>query len=349
MPTIEPFKKLINQGMIQGVIEFMFLQKEKENGYHRFVCSTIAAKHPGTDFARIPVPIEFVSDYGLDQSYLNRKGVDQFIQWSSDYKEAIFDSPEGRYHRGAFTAENGATDFKLISHSEVGKMSKSKYNVINPDDVIEKYGTDCFRMYEMFLGPLENSKPWDTKGIDGVYKFIKKLWRLFFDEQGNLQISDETPNRDENKILHLAIKKVQEDIERYSFNTCISHFMVAVNDLRGSDTQKKKILEPLVILLSPFAPHLAEELWHRLGHSSSVHLADFPKLDGAYLVDSEITYPISINGKRRGEESFSADASPKEIEEKALALEVVKKWTEGKTIKKVIVVPKRMVNIVISD
>ncbi len=348
VPTIEPFKKLINQGMIQGVIESVFLQKEKENGFHRFVCSSIAAKEPEIEFARIPVPIEFVQDYGSDSSYLSKNSVDQFIQWSPDYREAIFENPHGRYHMGKFSSGIQAADFKLITHSEVGKMSKSKYNVINPDEVIEKYGTDCFRMYEMFLGPLEYSKPWDTKGIDGVYKFIKKLWRLFYLENGTLQISDEEPTHEEMKILHQVIKKVQEDIERYSFNTCISHFMVAVNDLRVYKVQKKKILEPFVILLSPFAPHLTEELWQQVGNETSVHLATFPQLDASYLFDSEIIYPISINGKRRGEQTFASDAIPSEIEEVALSLDIVKKWTEGKTINKVIIVPKRMINIVVS-
>lgn len=348
VPTIEPFRKLINQGMIQGVIESVFLQKEKENGFHRFVCSSIAAKEPNIEFARIPVPIEFVQDYGSDSSYLNKYSIDQFIQWSPDYQQAIFESPHGRYHLGEFSSGIHAVDFKIITHSEVGKMSKSKYNVINPDEVIEKYGTDCFRMYEMFLGPLEYSKPWDTKGIDGVYKFIKKLWRLFYLENGTFQISDEEPTAEEMKILHQVIKKVQEDIERYSFNTCISHFMVAVNDLRVYKVQKKKILEPLVVLLSPFAPHLTEELWQQLGHETSVHLATFPQLDASYLIDNEIIYPISINGKRRGEQTFASDAIPSEIEEVALSLDIVKKWTEGKTINKVIIVPKRMINIVVS-
>lgn len=347
VPTEEPFKKLINQGMIQGVIESIFLQKEKVDGYHRFVCARLEADQPDSDYARIPVPIEFVKDYGSDESYLDKEGIDQFIKWSPDYKQAFFDTPQGRYQDGKIISGENADEFKLITNSEIGKMSKSKYNVINPDDVVEKYGTDCFRMYEMFLGPLENGKPWDTKGIDGVYKFIKKLWRLFFADSGQLSISEDKPSNDEFKILHQTIKKVQDDIERISFNTCVSHFMVAVNELRSFKKQKREILEPLTILLSPFAPHLAEELWHQLGHNTSVHLASFPKLDESYLVASEITYPISINGKRRGEELFSADATPKEIEAKALQLDIVKKWTEGKTVRKVIVVPNRMVNIVV--
>ncbi len=345
VPTQEPFKKLINQGMIQGVIEFMFLQKEKVDGFHRFACSRLVEKEPHNEFARIPVPIEYVRDYGTPDSYLNIAGIEAFLQWSPDFADAIFDCGMGRYHRGVFTAHGEAEGSHLYTHSEVGKMSKSKYNVINPDDVISQYGTDCFRMYEMFLGPLENSKPWDTNGIDGVYKFIRKLWRLFFDAQGQLKVSDEEPGLDELRILHRTIKKVRDDIERYSFNTCVSHLMVAVNELRAKGL-KREVAEALAVLISPFAPYLAEELWERLGHGESVHKQSFPSFNPAYLVEDEVTYPISINGKKRGEAAFASAASKEEIEEKALALEVVKKWTEGKTVRKVIVVPKRMVNIV---
>ena len=348
VPTSEPFKKLINQGMIQGVIEFMYLQKEKVDGYHRFLCAKLAAHEPDVEFARIPVPIEYVKAYGSENSYLDIQSLDQFIKWSPEYQDAIFVCSRGQYHKGKFTPKTDASGSHLFTHSEVGKMSKSKYNVINPDDVIEKYGTDCFRMYEMFLGPLENSKPWDTKGIDGVYKFIRKLWRLFFSDDGRLSVSDDEATRNDLKILHQCIKRVQDDIERYSFNTCISHFMVAVNELRGSGIQKKAILEPLTILLAPFAPHLAEELYHQLGHSTSVHLANFPEFNATYLAATEITYPISINGKKRAEASFPIDASNQEIEETALSLESIKKWTEGNTVRKVIIVPKRMVNIVVA-
>jgi len=346
VPTNEPFKKLINQGMIQGVIEFMYLEKDTPDGVHRFVCSNIAATQTDKDFARIPVPIEFVQDYGSENSFMNFQSIEQFTRWSPEYSNAMFICGQGTYQNGQFTPAEGGKQSHLVTHSEVGKMSKSKYNVINPDEVVDRYGTDCFRMYEMFLGPLENSKPWDTQGIDGVYKFIKKLWRLFFDENGNLQVTDDSPSAEELKILHGTIKKVQDDIERYSFNTCISHFMVAVNELRGHKPQRA-ILEPITTLLAPFAPHLAEELWHQLGHETSVHLSTFPTYEASFMVDDEITYPISINGKKRGEFAFSADATVKEIEEKALALELVQKWTEGKTVRKVIVVPKRMVNIVV--
>ncbi len=346
VPTDEPFKKLINQGMIQGVIESIYLDKEKVNGRHRFVCARVVESEKDHSFARIPVPIEFVSDYGTEDSFLDAGGIERFIAWSPEYKDAIFECGDGKVIDAKTIRDE--TTAKLYTLSEIGKMSKSKYNVINPDDVIENYGTDCLRMYEMFLGPLENSKPWDTKGIDGVYKFIRKLWRLFFDDQGRANFSDDPAGKEELKILHHTIKRIQEDIERFSFNTCISTFMVAVNELRNFKKQKREILEPLTVLISPFAPFLAEELWHHLGHNESVHLSRFPELKTQYLIEEEINYPISINGKKRGEATFPADANNQEIESAALNLDIVQRWTEGKTIRKVIVVPKRMVNIVAS-
>ncbi len=348
VPTDEPFKKLINQGMIQGVIESLFLDKEKTNDHHRFVSAEMAMKDPNREYARIPVPIEFVKDYGSDGSYLDVESIEKFIQWSPDYTGSIFASTSGKYQAGEVTPVNGgASEFRMITHSEVGKMSKSKYNVINPDDVIDQYGTDCFRMYEMFLGPLENSKPWDTNGIDGVYKFIKRLWRLFSPVQGSSEISDAPPSKEELKILHQTIKKVQDDIERYSFNTCISHFMVAVNHLRGFKIQKRGILEPLTILLAPFAPHLSEELWEILGNEPSVCNSNFPQLDEAYLMEDEIVYPVSINGKKRTEAAFAADSTQEDIKEAVLRLETVQKWVAEKPVKRIIVVPGRMINIVV--
>lgn len=346
VPTTEPFKKLINQGMIQGVIESLLLQKNQDDGY-RFVSSEMAAGEPKNEFARIPVPIEFVKDYGSDNSYLNTEGIKQFIGWFPTYREASFEAKNGVYRGGEFNPNSGDVDIKILTHSEVGKMSKSKYNVINPDEVIEKYGTDCFRMYEMFLGPLENSKPWDTKGIDGVYKFIRKLWRLVFDEKGQTKVTDEIATKEELKVLHYAIKRVRDDIDRFSFNTCVSHFMVTVNELRNFKTQKREILQPFIILMAPFAPHITEEIWYRLGNQGSIHQSSFPELDASLLVDDEVTYPISINGKKRGEASFSADISKEELEKLAVELQIVKKWSDGKSIRKVIVVPKRMINVVV--
>jgi len=226
-------------------------------------------------------------------------------------------------------------------------MSKSKFNVINPDEVIDRYGADCFRMYEMFLGPIEQSKPWDIKGIDGVSKFLRKFWALFFDESESFFVSDETATKEELKILHTAIKKTQDDIERFSFNTCISGFMVATNELRKLNCNKRAILEPLVKLVAPFGPHIAEELWSRLGHNTSVTKTDFPVLDESHLKEDSIKYPISVNGKKRALVDFPADATKETLEKEALSLPEIQKYLEGKTVRKTIVVPKRMINIVV--
>ena len=340
VPTNEPFKKLINQGMIQGVIEFIFLDKNSPEDARRFVSKEIADQEADkSDFAKIPVHIDFVTDYGSANSYLDAKGIEQFIKWRPTYKNATFETPVGTYPE--------VQEIKMTTLSEVGKMSKSKFNVINPDEVIGKYGTDCFRMYEMFLGPIEQSKPWDTKGIDGVSKFLRKFWSLFYNEQGKFLVTDEAPSKDELKILHTAIKKVTEDIERFNFNTCVSAFMVLTNDLKKWRCHKRAVLEQAVVLLAPFAPHMTEELWQQLGKEGSVHHAAFPSFDESYLKEDSITYPISINGKKRGTYDFPADIAKEEMEKQALELEVVKKWAEGKTIRKVIVVPKRMINVVI--
>jgi leucyl-tRNA synthetase len=230
-------------------------------------------------------------------------------------------------------------------------MSKRYFNVVNPDDVVERYGSDCFRMYEMFLGPIEQGKPWDTKGIDGVSKFLRKFWSLFHDDNNVFTVNDDEPTKDEYKILHTAIKKVNDDIERFSFNTCVSGFMVATNELKKIKCNKRAILEPLAILIAPFGPHIAEDLWSKFGNQDkvvSVHKFEYPQADESYLVEDSVTYPICINGKRRSEMSFTADASKEDMEAGALALEAVQKYTEGKTVRKVIVVPKRMINIVVN-
>jgi leucyl-tRNA synthetase len=350
VPTKEPFKKLVNQGMIQGVVESVYLDKEKKGGHHRFVSAPIAKKEEanGKSFVPILVHVDYVTDYGADDSHLTIAGIEQFTTWRPEYKDAIFESAEGIYQAGAFTAKTEADSvLKLITHSEVGKMSKSKYNVINPDDVVDQYGADCFRMYEMFLGPIEQSKPWDTQGIDGVYKFLRRFYNLFFDKQDTFSVSDEDPTKEEYKVLHTAIKKVSDDIERLSFNTCVSAFMVATNDLTKMTCNKRIILTDLTRLIAPFAPHLAEELWHLLGEGGSVHHAEFPKFVKDYLVEDSIDYPISINGKKRANAEFPADAKKEDIEQAAVELESIQKWVEGKTIRKVIVVPGRMVNIVV--
>jgi len=332
VPTKEPYKKLVNQGMLQGVIECLFMLKEKQDGKSVFVSADKASDYKEDELTMIPVHIDFVTDYGEETSYLNQEGVEQFKQWRPDYQNAVFIAND---------------DTKMITHSEIGKISKSKFNVINPDDVVKDFGTDCFRMYEMFLGPLEDSKPWDTQGITGVSKFLRKFWSLFY-KGDQWIVTDKQPTPNELKILHTAIKKVNNDIEQFSFNTCISAFMVAVNDLRKAKCHKRAILEPLVVLMAPFAPFVTEELWAALGKENSIHQhGEYPKHEEKYLVEQSFEYPICVNGKKRSVATFAADASKDVIEQEALALEDIQKWIDGKAVRKVIVVPKRMVNIVV--
>ncbi len=347
VPVEEPFKQLVNQGMIQGVIESIYLLKEKKEGFSHFMCAQLAKAKGVEDYVKIPVHVDFVNDYGAEDSFLDTDSIKKFIDWRPEYGDAIFECSKGTYHKGVFTPNNGASGNHLLTHSEVGKMSKSKFNVINPDDVVAEYGADCFRMYEMFLGPLMQAKPWNTHGIDGVSKFLKRFWNMFFDAADNWSISEQAPSKEEMKILHQAIKKVTDDIERMSFNTCVSAFMVAVNDLSRKKCNKVDILEPLVRLMAPFAPFMSEELWHRLGNTSSVHKAAYPEYDERYLVEDSVTYPIAINGKTRLTVDFPADASKEVVEQSALALDELKKWIDGKTIRRVIVVPGRMINIVV--
>lgn len=329
VPTKEPFRKLINQGMIQGVIESLMYNKEERY----FVSAELANDIEEGTLTEIPVHIDFVRDYGLDNSYLDEKGIAQFKAWRQGYEEAEFIFAEG------------SKQFR--TKSEVGKMSKSKFNVVNPDDVVDRYGADCFRMYEMFLGPVEQAKPWDTKGIDGVSRFLRKFWSLFFNDQEAFSVSETTPTREELKVLHQTIKKITDDIERFSFNTCVSAFMVATNELSKLNCNKREILEPLVILISPFAPHLAEELWSRLGHKESVHRTSYPMLNEDYLVEDTVTYPIAINGKTRMTSDFPADTSKEDLEKAVREMADIQKYIEGKTIRRVIVVPGRMINVVV--
>ncbi|MBA2407221.1 MAG: class I tRNA ligase family protein, partial [Chitinophagales bacterium] len=227
------------------------------------------------------------------------------------------------------------------------KMSKSKYNVVNPDEVVEKYGADAFRLYEMFLGPVEQSKPWDTKGIDGVYRFLKKLWRLFYDENGNWMVTDAAASTDELKVLHRTIKKVEEDIERMSFNTSVSAFMICVNGLAQLKSYKKEILKSLLILLSPFAPFVTEYLWAKMGNKNSIVHAAFPTYDKSLLVENVFEYPVAVNGKTRLKMNFDLNLPSEQIEKEVLSAEQLQKYFDGKTPKKVIVVKGRMINVVI--
>jgi leucyl-tRNA synthetase len=219
--------------------------------------------------------------------------------------------------------------------------------VINPDDVVSKYGADCFRMYEMFLGPVEQAKPWDTKGIDGVYKFLRKVWHLFRDADGKWLVTDSPATPEALKVLHATIKRIQDDIERFSFNTCVSAFMIAVNDWQKMNVHHREVLEPFLTLLAPFAPFLSEELWHQLGNEGSVHQANFPIFESKHLEESAIEYPVSVNGKLRATLLFDVQGKEEEIKAAAMELDPIKKWTEGLTVVKIIVVPKRMINIVV--
>lgn len=312
----EPFKKLINQGMIQGESAIAY----RINGTNTFVSKVLKDKY---DVAEIHVDVNMTDNSVLD--------IEAFRKWRPDLADAEFILEDGKY----------------ICGTVIEKMSKRLYNVVNPDDIVEKYGADTLRLYEMFLGPLEQSKPWSTKGIDGTYKFLRKLWKLFFDEKGNFNISDAEPTKEELKTLHKTIKKVTEDIDRYSFNTSIPAFMICINELTELKCNKAKILEPLLIILSPFAPHITEELWAKMGHVISITQATFPDFNEEYLKESAFEYPISVNGKVRTKIEFPVDKPAKEIETEVLASEAIKKWTDGKPIKKVIVVQNKIVNVVI--
>ncbi|HEX7413758.1 MAG TPA: class I tRNA ligase family protein, partial [Bacteroidia bacterium] len=257
--------------------------------------------------------------------------LDKFREWRVELKQAEF-----------ILEENG----DYICGHEVEKMSKSKYNVVSPDKICNDYGADTLRLYEMFLGPLEQSKPWNTNGITGVHGFLKKLWRLFYNT-GSFAATDAEPTKAELKALHKSIKKITEDIERFSFNTSVSNFMILVNELTDLKCNKRAILEPLLIILSPYAPHITEELWSQLGHTESISLAPFPICNEAYLVEDNFAYPISFNGKTRFNIELPLTLSPQEIEKIVMEAEQTRKYLEGKIPKKVIVVPKKIVNIVV--
>ncbi len=315
----EPFKKLVNQGMIQGSSRFAYINRAEK----KFISfNNVGPKADGLDEVRVDVKL-------VDGTILDLEG---FKSWRPDYAEYEFVlDADGRFYCG----------------SEVEKMSKSKYNVVNPDDIVTQYGADTFRMYEMFLGPIEVSKPWDTKGIEGVHRFLKKLWRLYVSEAGEWLPTDVPANEAELRTIHKTIKKVGEDIERFGFNTCVSAFMICVNELSASGCRSRDVLEALAVILAPFAPHLAEELWHRFDHESSVVLAPFPKWEEQYLTESSKMYPVAINGKTRTELPFALDASQSSIEKEVLADPTVIKWLEGKEPKKIVFVKGRMINVVV--
>lgn len=311
----EPYKKLVNQGMIQGRSNFVYRIK----GSNRFVSYNLKDRYEVTP---IHVDVNIVHNDLLD--------IDAFRNWNPEYKHSEFVLEEGRY----------------VCGWAIEKMSKSMYNVVNPDDIVERYGADTLRLYEMFLGPLEQSKPWDTNGIDGVHRFLRKVWGLFHSE-GVLSLSDETPTKEEFKSLHKLIKKVTYDIEHFSYNTSVSAFMICANELNALKCSKRAILSQLTICLAPFAPHIAEELWHLLGNQHTVCDAQWPQWDEAYLKEDTFPYAISFNGKSRYILEFPAEATREEIEQAVLEHPQSQKWIDGKKPKKVIIVPRKIVNIVL--
>ena len=320
-PEEEPFKKLINQGMIQGRSNFVYrVLDEQGNGTNTFVSHGLKDEYKTS---ALHVDVNIVTNDILNQ--------DKFRAFRPEFEQA------------EFILENG----KYVCGHEVEKMSKSKFNVVNPDDIVEQYGADTLRMYEMFLGPLEQSKPWNTNGIEGVHKFLRKFWKLFHNAQHEFTVSDETPSKAELKALHKIIKKVEEDIERFSFNTSVSSFMICVNELTELKCNKRAILRDLCIVLSPYAPHITEELWALLGNEpGSLSYAAYPAFNPEYLIESEFAYPVSVNGKMRLNLSLPLSLEAAEIEQAVLASPDVQRYLESKPVKKVVVVKGRIVNIV---
>jgi len=311
----EPFQKLINQGMILGYSALIF----RIDGTNKIVSKNLAKEY---ETQRIPVDISMIK--GNDEL-----DTEALRNWRPEFKDA------------EFILENG----KYIVEREVDKMSKRTHNVVNPDDICDEYGADCLRLYEMFLGPLEQSKPWNTQGLIGVYGFLKKFYNLYFDGD-NFSVSDEEPTKAELKVLHTLIKKFTFDIQNFSFNTSVSQFMIAVNELQKMKCNKRAILEPLAVIISPYAPHICEELWEKLGKNTSIEFEKLPELNEAYLVEDEINYPVSFNGKMKFTLALAADLDAKQIEEIAMSNEKVQEILAGATPKKIIIVPKKIINIV---
>lgn len=350
VPFEEPFKKLVNQGMIQGIVESIYLKKEKVDGDSYFKCASLLTdKEKEEDYVKIPVLVDFIKDYEKTDapSYMDLDSLKLFTDWRPEYQNAIFECGNGVWQKGVFEPKANVFEPHLFTQSEVGKMSKRWFNVVNPDDICETYGADSLRLYEMFLGPLEDAKPWSILGIDGVYRFLKKFWKLYVDKDGVYRVDASQPDKASLRSLHATIKKVQDDIQRMSLNTCISTFMIAVNELTAQNCTSKEILEPMLILIAPFAPHIAEELWERAGLSGSVHTAHWPRLQEKFLVEDSKVYPISINGKTRTQIEFPLDLPKEEIEKQVLADEEVQKWLNGTQPKKVIIVPGKIVNLVV--
>ena len=311
----EPFRKLVNQGMIQGRSNFVYRIKDTNT----FVSLGLKDQY---DTTPIHVDVNIVYNDQLD--------LEAFRAWRPEYATADFILEDGKY----------------ICGWAVEKMSKSMYNVVNPDMIVERYGADTLRLYEMFLGPLEQSKPWDTNGIDGVHRFLRKLWGLYYSAEG-LRVTDTPATKEELKSLHKLIRKVTQDVEQFSFNTSVAAFMICINELQGMKTSSREVLQPLLILLAPFAPHIAEELWHAIGEETTIVAAQWPEYDEKLLVEDSFKYPVSFNGKTRFTIELPREASQDEIREAVLSADEAQKWLEGKTPKKVIIVPGRIINIVL--
>lgn len=355
IPVNEPAQKLINQGMIQGMTSYLRFGLAKNDSNE--VIEVIGLEKTNTGSSAIfnsslfisnqvivsVVPLEFTSDGGTRLYEENFAKFDSFMQFTNNERR--------KYDGGNYVVEfNWFEDDKgkyLKLSQETEKMSKSRYNVVTPDDIVADYGADTLRLYEMFLGPLEQSKPWSTQGIEGVHRFLKKLWRLFYDADGNLIVTKDAADKKELKSLHKLIKKVGEDVETFSFNTSVPAFMICVNELIDLKCNKHEILEKILVCLHPYAPHITEELWHAIGNSSSVADAQFPEFNAEYLVEDSFSYPVSINGKHRTNIEFSLNATQAEIEPVVLADELVQKWLEGKTPKKIIFVKGKIINMVV--
>ncbi len=357
----EPFKKLINQGMIQGRSNFVYRLLQTMNSNPDQVWKGDLKTKPTKYFISKGLTKKpdlfkdaFIRQYGLDkykelglidgQLFFSDHHVDVNIVHNDELDRNAFRNWRPDLADAEFILEE---DGKYICHWEVEKMSKSKYNVVNPDDIIERYGADTLRLYEMFLGPLEQFKPWNTNGIDGVSKFLKKLWRLYHDKEGNFTVNDAAPTKAELKTLHKTIKKAEEDIDRYSFNTSVSNFMICVNELTALNCNNRAILSDLAVVISPYAPHITEELWSLLGNTESIVNAPYPQWNAEFLKEDDFEYPVAFNGKMRVKLSFPVGTPIPEIQAAVLADEGVQKWLEGKAPKKVIVVPNKIVNIVV--
>jgi leucyl-tRNA synthetase len=375
----EPFRKLLNQGMIQGSSRFVYRvvtsspHTGSEHNFPIFLSNVYYQEYLKHGFLSretledllnnryigewkkpledpnlginklvpIHVDVNMVDGFELD--------IEAFRKWrNGEYANAIIIDESGKVLQPNTPLPLGeGMGVRYICGAEVEKMSKSKFNTVNPDILVEKYGADTFRMYEMFLGPVEQSKPWDTKGIEGVHRFLKKLWRLFFDEIKGKVWNTDTATPEELKVLHKCIKKIEEDTERYSFNTAVSTFMICVNELADLKCNKKEVLEQLLIMLTPYAPHISEELWEALGNKGSILDAQFPVFNAAYVTESSKEYPVSINGRVRTNINISLDADEATVQSIVLASELVQKWLEGKAVKKFIFVKGRMINVVI--